>query len=325
MELLRLVSFGELMLGLFPPRSERLEQTAVLEITPACSELNTAVIVSRLGLECSFVTKVVNNELGRLLVRKVQEQGIDMANTIWTDEGRIGMMFADRGVNPHQVEIVYDRGGTPMQMLQPGEFSWESILHGAQVLHTSGITAGLSSSAAEATLEAVSVAKESNVMVSFDVNYRRALWSEDCARRILIPLLEYIDILFVTENDARRIFGIHSSCVETTVKELALRFDLDLVVMSLRMREGTSLLRGIRNGLVFCGGRIQRDRWRSFCSIGRLGSGDAFAGGFLFGYLTSGLEEAIRCANAASVLKQTNPGPLGWLVLEELKYGMGRE
>jgi len=320
---MKIVAFGDVMLGLFVQTYNRIEQSPVLEVNPACSELNTVLVASQLGLKGTFVTKITDNVLGHLVINKIKEHDIDTSYTIWTEEGRVGIMYADLGASPHQTEVLYDRAGSSMQTFGPSEINWKSVLIDAKVLHVSGITPGLSCCTAKATLKAMKIAKELDVSVSFDVNYRRIIWSEDRARNILSPMMKYVDILFVTEADARRVFGISDYNVEAAARELSCRFGIDCVVVSLRTGIGTSIWRNARSGIAVCAGKVYRDKWYDLEVVGRLGSGDAFAGGFLFGYLALGPKEALRFGNIASSMKQTSPGPLSWLRHEEVKFLAG--
>ncbi|HNR24205.1 MAG TPA: sugar kinase [Candidatus Bipolaricaulis anaerobius] len=303
-----LVTFGETMVRLSPPDFQRLEQAHSLDVNVGGSELNVAVAAQRLGLKTAYVTRLTNNPLGRMIADKAREHGVDTSHTVWTDGDRVGVYFVEFGASPRPQTVVYDRRDSAMARIKPGEVDWEEIFQGARAFHTSGITPALSSTAAEATKEAVRKAKEAKLVVSLDLNYRARLWSQEEARRVMEPLTEQADILITTEEDTERVFGIKAPSYEEVAKLLADRFELSAVAITLR--ETPSVWRNTWTAIAYAQGQVIRGPVFDIEIVDRVGAGDAFAGGFLFGYLTHGVEAGVRYGVAASTLKQTNPGDL---------------
>ncbi|MDH5702954.1 MAG: sugar kinase, partial [Aigarchaeota archaeon] len=149
-----IVTLGEAMLRLSPPSFKRLEQATTLDVNVGGAELNVAIGVKRLGLESAWVTKLPKNQIGRLVLNKARELGVDTSHIVWSDEGRAGVYFYELGAQPRASSVLYDRKDSAACMMKPGEIDW-SFLKGAKVLHTTGITPALSQSCAEAVIEAI--------------------------------------------------------------------------------------------------------------------------------------------------------------------------
>jgi len=154
-----LVTFGETMIRLSPLNFRRLEQTNLLDVNVGGSELNVAVAAQRLGLGVAYVTRLTNNPLGRMIANKAREHGVDTSYIVWTDDDRVGTYFVEFGASPRPNSVVYDRRDSAIARIRPGEVDWDAIFKGVKMFHTSGITPALSPTAAEATKEAVQVAR----------------------------------------------------------------------------------------------------------------------------------------------------------------------
>lgn len=310
-----LVTFGETMIRLSPPGFRRLEQTTTLDVNVGGSELNVAVAAQRLGLKTAYVTRLTENPLGRMIAGKAREHGVDTSRIVWTNEDRVGVYFVEFGASPRPNAVLYDRRGSAMTRIKPGEVDWEAIFRQARHFHTSGITPALSKSAAEATKEAVKAAKEAGLTVSLDLNYRARLWSQEEARKVMEPLTEQADILITTEEDTERVFGIKAESYEEVARLLVERFSLSAVAITLR--ETPSVWRNTWTAIVLADGELFRGPKFDIEIVDRVGAGDAFAGGFLYGWLTAGPQAGVNYGVAISALAQTNPGDLCWATKEE--------
>lgn len=311
-----LVTFGETMIRLSPPDFRRLEQTNLLEVNVGGSELNTAVAAQRLGLKTAYITRLTDNSLGRMIANKAREHGVDTSHIVWTNEDRVGVYFVEFGASPRPNSVTYDRRGSAIARIQPGEVDWDAAFHSAKVFHTSGITPALSPTAAEATKKAVCKAKEAGLTVSIDLNYRAQLWSQKEARAVMTELVEQADILITTDEDTERVFGIKKDNYEEVAKRLAERFDLKAVAITLR--ETHSVWRNSWSAVVYADSEIYRGPSFDIEIVDRVGAGDSFSGGFLFGYLTGGTAGGVRYGVALSALKQSNPGDLCWATRQEV-------
>ena len=310
-----LVTFGETMIRLSPPNFRRLEQTSLLDVNVGGSELNVAVAAQRLGLGVAYVTRLTNNPLGRMIANKAREHGVDTSYIVWTDDDRVGTYFVEFGASPRPNSVVYDRRDSAIARIRPGEVDWDAIFKGVKMFHTSGITPALSPTAAEATKEAVRVARKAGIKVSIDLNYRALLWSQEKAREVMSELVDAADILITTEEDTERVFGIKKDNYEEVAKALAEQFHLGAVAITLR--ETPSVWRNTWTAIAYANGKIHRGPKFDIEVVDRVGSGDSFTGGFLFGYLHDGPAAAVRYGVAISALKQTNPGDLCWATREE--------
>jgi len=310
-----LVTFGETMIRLSPPGFRRLEQTNLLEVNVGGSELNVAVAAQRLGLRTAYVTRLTNNPLGRMIANKAREHGVDTSHIVWTDGDRVGVYFVEFGASPRPNAVLYDRRDSAMANIKPGEVDWDEVFSQARHFHTSGITPALSPTAAEATVEAVRKAKEAGLTVSLDLNYRARLWSQEEACKVMTPLTEQADILITTEEDTERVFGIKADSYEQVAELLAERFELSAVAITLR--ETPSVWRNTWSAIVLADGELYRGPKFEIEIVDRVGAGDSFAGGFLYGWLTDGPEAGVNWGVAISALAQTNPGDLCWATKEE--------
>ncbi len=311
-----LVTFGETMIRLSPPHFQRLEQAQTLEVQVGGAELNVAVAAQRLGLSTSYVTRLPRNPLGRMVANKAREHGVDTSHILWTDEDRMGLYFVEFGASPRASSVLYDRQHSAMARIRPGEVDWEKVFRTSRAFHTTGITPALSSTATQATQEAVHKAKEMGLLVSIDLNYRARLWTPQQARTVMGELVSQADILITTEEDAERVFGVKEASFENVAEALHHTFS-NLKVVLITIRETPSVWRNTWTALAYTHGEILRGPLFDIEIVDRVGAGDAFAGGFLYGYLTQGVEAGLRYGVALSTLKQTNPGDFVWATKEE--------
>jgi len=307
------------MIRLSPPSFHRLEQATTLDVHVGGSELNAAVAAARLGLRTSFITRLTRNPLGRLVENRAREHGIDTTQIAWTADDRIGTYYVEFGASPRANSVIYDRSDSAIARIQPKEIDWNQALDGAKFFYTSGITPALSASAAEATLEAVDKAREADALVCVDLNYRARLWTQSEARKVMTTIAKKTDILFATEEDTLRVFGIQESSYEAVVRRLAETFDLRVAAITLR--ENPSVWRNQWTAIAYetDTDTIHRAPTYDIEVVDRVGSGDSFVGGFLYGYLAEGASKGVRYGVGMSALKQTIPGDLCWATVEEVE------
>jgi 2-dehydro-3-deoxygluconokinase len=309
------VTFGECMLRLSPPDFQRLEQATQLNITVGGSELNVAAGVARLGLSSTWVSRLPENPLGRMVRNKAREMGVDTSHLLWTKEDRLGLYFVEYGASPRASSVLYDRGMSAIACIQPGEVRWKAVFEGCRLFHVSGITPALSDSAAEVTAEAISAAKACGALVSYDLNYRAKLWSQEKARQVQTPFMDDVDILITTEEDTERVFGITGDDYRQVARKLADEFEIDVVAITLR---GTpSVWRNTWSALAYSNGKYYDDGEYEIEVVDRVGSGDTFSAGFLFGLLTQDVARGVKVGNAFAALKHSSWGDFNWTTLEE--------
>ena len=312
------VTFGEAMVRLSPPNFQRLEQTKSFDVNPGGAELNVAVGVTRFGMKSAWVSKLPKNGLGYLIRNRAQEFGVDCSHIVWSDKGRAGIYFVEFGSSPRASSVLYDRAGSAISMIQPGEVDWAKVFTGSKHFHMSGITPALSASASETTAEALKAAKKAGCSISYDLNYRKKLWTPADAKKIQEPLMENVDILITTVEDTNVVFGIKEEDYETAAEKLAKTFKFKIVAITLR--EDLSVLRNNWTAIAYQDGKIIRDRKYEVEIVDRVGAGDSFTAGFLYGWLKlKDVEKGVQYGNAFAALKHTLPGDFNWTTLDEVE------
>lgn len=313
----QVVTLGEAMLRLSPPDFHRLEQANSFDAKIGGGELNVAVGVARLGLDSAWVSKLPENPIGRMVCNKAREQGVDVSNIVWSKSGRVGIYFLEFGANPRASSVVYDRAGSAMSTLAPGEVDWARAFEGCKLFHVSGITPALSKSCAEATFEAIKAAKSAGAKVSYDVNYRKKLWTPEEANACQVPMMEYVDILITTEEDTGIVFGIREPSYQEVAIKLNERFGFEVVAITLR--EDLSVLRNNWSAFAYSNGQLYESAKYECELIDRVGAGDSFTAGFIYGYLVGDVRKGVDYGTAFSALKHSIPGDLNWATLEEVE------
>ena len=304
------VTFGEAMIRLTPPGNERLERTVSLDVTVGGAELNTAIGLTCLGIPARWVTALPRTPLGRMIDRQARANGVDTSGIHWVgeDEGRAGVYFLEEGVDPRPSSVTYDRKDTAVARMKPGTFDWDALLDGAGALHVSGITLAVSQGARSEAMEGVKVANAKGIPVAFDLNYRSKLWSEAEARVAFTEIIPKVDILFASRSDLRTFFEIDGSH-EDVLREAIHKLGVAAATLTRKRAKGSRRLRIMSMALGGSGVLATTD-WRSIEVVDRLGGGDAYAAGFIAGYLENPeqLSRAVALGNAASALKHTMPG-----------------
>ena len=294
-------TFGETMLRLSAPGFGRLEEAVTLEVRIGGSESNTAVALSRLGLRADWWSKLPANPLGRRIENEIRRWGVDTSGVIWDNDAksRAGAYFLDFGLPPRGIDVYYDRAHSSASRLLREEVDAARIVR-ARLLHLSGITPALGTGCAQAVHHALTLAKQAQTRVSFDINYRAKLWDAQTARRVLEPLLPHIDLLLTPLADADLILGITGKGTDVA-RELKARYGIAAVVVTMG-----------GEGAVACDD--QGDQAAAPYPLGpvvdRLGAGDAFNAGVIMGYLQDDLKLGLEYGVAMAALKHTMPGDL---------------
>lgn len=324
------VTFGEIMLRLSPPGFERLFQSPVLSATFGGGEANVAASLAHFGLDSRYVTRLPANAVGDAALKALRAEGVNVNGVLRGGE-RLGIYFAETGASQRAGDVIYDRAGSAVAGVRPGTFDWARLLEGAAWFHVTGITPALGPAVAEATLEAVEAARAAGARVSVDLNYRRKLWAEPDAQAVMRPLASRAHVLVANEEDLQSCLGLDVRGTDVTsgsldvaaYRETAVRvagdFGVDVVAITLRESHSAS-----RNGwsavLWDAGAASFHESPRYDVSlVDRIGGGDSFAAGLIFGLVTGrSPEEALRFAVAASALKQTIPGDFNRVTVAEV-------
>ena len=304
------VTFGEAMVRLTPPGNERLERAISLDLTVGGAELNSAATLACLDVPATWVSRLPDVPFGRAIAKGARAAGVDLSHLQWAPEsaGRAGVYFLEEASDPRPSAVYYDRAGSAFANLAPGSFDWPRILSRARALHISGITPALGPGPRAEALAAIRAANAAGVPVAFDLNYRSKLWSESDARACFVEIVSLVDILFASRGTMRTFFGIDGDHVEI-LEAAHTRLGLAVTILS---RKRGKVSRSVRLGSVAMGPdeKVVEGPWREVEVVDRLGGGDAFAGGFLAGYVADhdDLPRALALGAAAQALKHTMPG-----------------
>jgi 2-dehydro-3-deoxygluconokinase len=311
------ITFGEAMVRLSPPGFRRLEQARSLDVFVGGAELNTAVGLARLGRSAAWVSRLTRNPLGRLVANHAREAGVSTDFVLWTDEDRVGLYFLEFGAAPRASSVLYDRRDAAIAKIRPGMVDWPRVFGGARWFHVTGITPALSPSAAQATREALQAARTAGVRTSIDLNYRAKLWTGAEARRCMTELMPFCDVLVTTEEDTERVFGITGKDYEDVAGQLARRFPL--LAIAVTLRENPLVWKNRWTAIAYQGGQVYRTRTYEVEIVDRLGAGDSFAAGLIHGLLDDDLQRGLDWGVAASALKHSIPGDFNWVAPEEVE------
>jgi 2-dehydro-3-deoxygluconokinase len=311
------ITFGEAMIRLSPPNFRRLEQARSLDVQVGGAELNTAVGLARLGRSTAWVSRLTDNPLGRLIANQAREAGVSTEHVVWTPEQRVGVYFLEFGAAPRASSVLYDRKDTAIAAIQPGMVPWAKVFAGVKWFHVTGITPALSPTAAETTREALQAARSAGARTSIDLNYRVKLWSEAEAGRWMTELMQLCDVLVTTEEDIGRVFGITGKDYEDVAAQVARRFPLRAVAITLR--DNPLVWKNNWTAIAYQEGRVLRTRAYEVEIVDRLGAGDCFAAGLIHGLLDGDLQKGLDYGVAASALKHSIPGDFAWISRAEVE------
>lgn len=326
----RVVTFGELLMRLEPPGHQRLIQASAFEVRYTGAEANAAALLASLGVETACVSRVPQHEVGQACVDYLRRFGIDTSH-IARGGDRLGLFYLETGAAQRPSKVVYDREHTSLRQASPADFDWDAILDGADWLHFSG-TAPASGPAIVSILEdGLGQAKQRGIRVSCDLNYRRKLWGPEEAREAMTRLMRYVDVLIGNEEDATIVFGFEAEGVDVVHGELRIEsyrhiaerlagmFELDAVATTLRTSISASVNRWA--GLLYDGTTHHVSATYEIDPIvDRVGGGDAFSGGLIFGMLEGMDPQAcVEFAAAASCLKHSIPGDFAVLSRSEIE------
>ena len=326
------LSVGEVMLRLKSRGYERLFQSPEFEATFGGGEANVAVALANYGLNSGFVSALPDNIIGDACIRELRSFGVDVSNVRRSGD-RIGIYFLEAGANQRPSNVVYDRAGSSLAVADPDDFDWPEILDGAKWMHITGITPALSKSAAELSLDAVKAASARNLTVSCDFNYRGKLWRYgQSAPEVMRELVSFVDVGIANEEDCQKSLGI--GVVDIDVESGELDPDRYERLTDTVMAEFPNLkllavtLRESRNANCNAWSACLRDkdgfslssRYEITDIVDRVGGGDSFASGLIYGLNSyDDRQDALEFAAAASCLKHSIPGDLNRVSIAEVE------
>ena len=330
----KVVTFGEVMLRLSTPGFLRFGQAGSLDATFGGGEANVAVSLANFGIDASYVTRLPKNDIADACLAELRGLGVDVSGVVRGGD-RIGIYFLESGAVARGSKVIYDRAHSAIAEIQPGMVDWEKALAGADWFHWTGITPAISQGAADACLEAIKVANRLGVKVSCDLNYRKKLWQYGkTAAEVMPALVEGCDLILGNEEDAEKEFGIKpegfdaeqtggqidQSRFESVCRQLMERFPRCKKV-AITLRGSISASHNTWGGVLFDGTTLWQSRRYDITHIvDRVGGGDSFMGGLLYGLLTYPTDQqAIDFAAAASALKHTIIGDYNRVTVAEVE------
>ena len=314
------ITFGETMIRFSPVDGEMLEQADYLRADAAGTESNMAAALARMGADVAWISVLPDHPAGRWIASRLALHGVDTSHVAWQGDedepsdgqpsrpSRPGVFFLEPGSPPRGSRVVYDRAGSAATGMTPAVVE-QALRSGARIVHTSGITASLSFECLETVSRVLGNRVEGGYRTSFDVNYRAKLWSPEEARAALESLLDQVDILVSTSDDAALIFGMDGP-PEETVEALHGRFGNEIVVLTLA--EGGAVGWSAATGFLHTQPYVVEP-------VDRLGAGDAFDAGLLYGLLREDLPAGLSYGTALSALCLSERGDMTWSTLEEVK------
>lgn len=326
----KVVTFGEVMLRLSPPGFERFLQSPLLGATFGGGEANVAVSLAQFGLDSWYFTRLPRNAIGDAAIRALRAEGV-RTEAILRGGDRIGIYFTEAGASQRASTVIYDRARSAVSELDATTVDWSGLLNGASWLHVTGITPALGDRGTACTRAAIAAAQKAGVRISIDLNFRRKLWTEAQAQAVMRDLVRGVDVVIANEEDLQSTLGVPVHGADVTTGALALegyRAAAEAVCASFQVKQVAITLRESHSASDNGWSAAFWDQATTSFTVGqrydvrlvdRIGGGDAFAAGLVYGLVTGRPHEAaLRFAIAASALKQTIPGDFNRVSVDEV-------
>lgn len=329
----KVVTFGEIMLRLAAPGYLRFSQANEFTATFGGGEANVAVSLANYGIPVDFVSRLPQNDIGKACLMDLQKYGVGVNKMIWGGE-RLGIYFLETGAVSRASKVVYDRAHSAISEIEPGMINWEEVLKDAQWFHWTGITPAISQGAADVLAEGITKANEMGVTVSCDLNYRKNLWKYGkTAGEVMPDLVAGTDVVLGNEEDAEMVLGIKPEGVDVTgghvsgaayesvSKQIMAKFPRVKKVIT-TLRGSVSANHNSWSGVLWNGKELfEAPTYQITHIVDRVGGGDSFMGGLIYGLLTWPEDEqkALNFAVAASCLKHTIYGDYNQATVEEVQ------
>ena len=325
----KVITFGEVMLRLAPPNFQRFTQAELFNATYAGGEANVAASLAKFGIDAYFVTKLPSNDIGQAALNYLRRFNVKTDYIILGD-GRLGIYFLETGAAHRASRVIYDRANSTIAQAEADEFEWEKYFREADWFHVTGITPALGTQPATATLEAVKAAKDMGLSISIDLNYRKNLWTTTEAQKVMGELVEYADLIVGNEEDADKVLGIRAANSNINSGELNIDSYKEVAsevhgkyapnYVAITLRESKSASHNGWSALLYNGSEhFLSKKYDILPIIDRVGGGDSFAAGLIYGLLTKMKEqEALEFAVAASCLKHSMHGDFNLVSVDEV-------
>ncbi|MDO5408557.1 MAG: sugar kinase [Eubacteriales bacterium] len=316
-----LLTFGQVLLRLSPPNNDRLVRGDTFVKQVGGAELNVAVGVALLGLHTGIISRLPSHDMGTFMKGKIRSYGVSDDYFIYDNSpnARVGIYFYENGAYPRKPKVIYDRSNSSFYSLSIDEIP-EDVYGATRCFHTSGITLALNPKIRETTIEMIKRFKAAGTLVSFDVNFRGNLWTGEEAKACIEQILPYVDIFFCSEDTARLTFGKTGTAREM-MKSFTEEYPISIVAATQRIVHSPkrhtfgSVMYDAKKDCFF-----EEEPYRDIEVVDRIGSGDAYISGALYGLLANDFDcaKAIQYGNATSAVKNTIPGDLPSSSLDEI-------
>jgi 2-dehydro-3-deoxygluconokinase len=333
----KVVTFGEIMMRLSPPDFLRFPQARSFDVVYGGGEANVAVSLANYGIPVDYVTRLPDDDLGEACIHYLRQYGVGVSKII-RGGNRLGIYFLEMGSVQRSSKVIYDRANSAIATAEPGMIDWQAAFSDADWYHWTGITPAISESLASLCLEGVRTAKAMGLTVSCDLNYRSKLWKwGKTAPEVMPELVKYVDVAVGNEEDADKAFGIRAKDTDVTAgvieaeayhyvcRELVARFP-NLKLVAITLRGSVSASHNTWSGVLWdCERFYTAARYDITHMVDRVGGGDAFAGGLIYGLRTFGhdRQRALEFAVAASALKHTVFGDFNMVTVAEVEKLVG--
>lgn len=325
---MKVVSFGEIMLRLSPARNLKFIQADSFEATYGGGEANVSLSLANYGIDSAFVTKLPNNDIGQSALNKLRQFGVDTSKIV-RGGNRLGIYYCEKGASQRPSKVIYDRANSAIAEATVEDFDFNAIFEGVNWFHFTGITPALSDNVAEITKQALIEAKKRNITVSCDINYRKKLWTREKANTVMSDLMQYVDVAILNEEDAFDVFkikpinsdvnqgSIDNDEYKSIAKQLYDKFNFKFVAITLR--QSLSASDNLWNALLFDGKDSYLSNEYKMHIVDRVGGGDSFAGGLIYGMLNNfDNQKTIDFAVGASCLKHTIEGDFNHVSVDDV-------
>ena len=329
----KVVTFGEVMLRLATPGYSRFNQANQFIATFGGGEANIAVSLANYGIPVQFITRLPENDIATSCVQELRGLGVDTDKIVYGGD-RMGIYFLESGAVSRPSKVIYDRANSAIAEIKTGMIDWKEVFKDAKWFHWTGITPAISQTAADVCFEAIEAANKMGVTVSTDLNYRKNLWKYGRAAREVMPVLvEGCDVILGNEEDAAMSLDIHPDNIDVTQGQVDadayLSVSKKIMERYPRCKKVITTLRGSVNanhnswsGVIYDGKELFKSRTYQITHIvDRVGGGDSFMGGLIYGLLTykDDLQKALDFAVAASCLKHTIYGDYNRVTAQEVE------
>lgn len=331
----KVVTFGEVMMRLSSTQHKRFLQSNELGISFGGGEANTAISLANYGIDAEFVTRLPENELAQKCIGVLRTKYVNV-NHIIRGGNRIGIYYLETGASMRASKVIYDRKGSAFSEIKPGLINWEEIFENAGWFHWSGITPALSQNAADACLEAIEIASKMGLTVSCDINNRFSLWKYGKTIQEVLPeMIKHCDVILASKEDMATIFDIHPleedivntkypdfkdiAIYESVCKQFMQQYPKAKKIFT-TFRDSISASHNKLNAVLYNGQHIYKGPMYDIADIiDRVGAGDSFMGGMIYGLLNYNDQKAINFAETASFLKHTIYGDFNRVTLKEIE------